>query len=68
MGGYALPAYRLYRLDGAGKIATADWIDAEADDDALRQAREAGGNFELWQRRRLIGRVPEGSASPRSPC
>lgn len=65
-----MPSYRLYRLDGAGKIMTADWLDAEADDDALRQANDRmdGNPFELWDRNRLIvssreapdeGAVPE---------
>jgi hypothetical protein len=54
-----LTAYRLYRLDGAGKITTADWIEAEADDEALRLASETSGNFELWQRDRLIGKRRE---------
>lgn len=51
-----MPTYRLYRLDGAGKIASADWIDAATDDDALRQAHEqsSNGNFELWEGKRLI--------------
>jgi hypothetical protein len=53
-----LPAYRLYRLDGAGKISTAEWIAADADDDALREARRLvdGTGFELWERKRLVGR------------
>jgi hypothetical protein len=54
-----LPAYRLYRLDGAGKISSADWIAAEADDEALRQAEvmARGASFELWDRKRLVGGV-----------
>ena len=58
-----LPAYRLYRLDGAGKITSADWIAADADEDALRQAHLMvdGANFELWERKRLIGRVRNGA-------
>jgi len=58
-GGFrVLPSYRLYRLDGAGKIVAADWIAADADDDALRYAeeREPEGRFELWERGRLVGR------------
>jgi hypothetical protein len=51
-----LPSYRLYRLDGAGKIIGADWIEAEGDDQAVREASGlAGGTrFELWDRRRLV--------------
>ncbi|MFL6731664.1 MAG: hypothetical protein ACJ8EP_04905 [Sphingomicrobium sp.] len=51
-----MPAYRLYRLDGAGKIVSADWIEADADAEAARQAQELmnGNRFELWQRNRLL--------------
>ena len=54
-----MPNYRLYRLDGAGKIVSADWIEADADADALRlaQDRAQGGRFELWEQRRLIRRA-----------
>jgi hypothetical protein len=52
-----LPTYRLYRLDGAGKIMSADWIEADADEQALDHARERAdsGRFELWESRRLVG-------------
>lgn len=58
-----MPTYRLYRLDGAGKIASADWIEAEADAEAIRLARaQAGlGHFELWERKRLVSAPPENS-------
>jgi len=50
----------LYRLDGAGKIVAAGWIEAEHDDAAMRQAqdetRTGGGTYELWERNRLIAR------------
>ena len=62
-GGCRLPAYRLYRLDGAGKIVNAEWLDADADDEALRSARamvDGSSGFELWERRRLIARVRNG--------
>jgi hypothetical protein len=57
-----LPSYRLYRLDGAGRIISADWLEAKADEEALRMAREQvdGERFELWDRNRLI-------SSPRGP-
>ena len=56
-----LQSFRLYRLDGAGKIVAADWIEAAAEEDALREARirAAEGRFELWEGRRLVSR--EGS-------
>jgi hypothetical protein len=55
-----LPTYRLYRLDGAGKIVGAGWVEAEDDSDGTRQAEEqastSGGFYELWERNRLVAR------------
>lgn len=36
---------------------SADWIEAEADSEALRQAADQmdGHSFELWERGRLVG-------------
>jgi hypothetical protein len=53
-----LPNYRLYRLDGAGKIASAEWIEADADDEALSEARSRAdsSSFELWDKSRLVER------------
>ena len=61
----ALPAYRLYRLDGAGKIISAEWIAADADDDALRAAHQMidGARFELWERKRLVSRKGDARSS-----
>ena len=58
-----LPNYRLYRLDGAGKITTAEWVEADGDDDGLEKARARCkiGAFELWDRNRLVGRSERGS-------
>lgn len=56
LGGPRLPSYRLYRLDGAGKIVSADWVEAKDDDEAVREARNVVGesHFELWDRKRLV--------------
>ena len=53
-----MPAYRLYRLDGAGKIMSADWIAADGDAAALKHVHDRldGARFELWDRKRLVGR------------
>jgi hypothetical protein len=55
-GGAKLANYRLYRLDGAGKIASAEWIEAAADDEALREAQSRAdtARFELWHKNRLV--------------
>jgi hypothetical protein len=54
-----LPNYRLYRLDGAGRISTADWVDADDDDEARAKAvaQCPSGSFELWHRKRLVQRT-----------
>jgi hypothetical protein len=54
-----LPNYRLYRLDGAGRISTAEWVEAADDDEARSKAAGqcASESFELWQRKRLVHRV-----------
>jgi hypothetical protein len=51
--------YRLYVLDGAGRIATADWVDATGDEEAIMIARNQrqGAKFELWQKDRLVCRI-----------
>ena len=53
-----LPSYRLYRLDGAGRISGAEWIEATDDDQARAQARSrpSSGGYELWERYRLVER------------
>ena len=52
-----MPAYRLYRLDGAGNFTSAEWFESEADDAALSHAEaQTEGRFELWHRERLVGR------------
>jgi hypothetical protein len=54
-----LPSYRLYCLDGAGKITTAEWLDAADDADAIRQAQERklGVASEIWDRSRLVAKI-----------
>lgn len=52
--------YRLYRIDGAGRISAAEWLEAPDDRSAEEQAArlcENGGVAELWARDRLIARV-----------
>ncbi len=55
-------SYRLYRLDEAGKISSAEWIEATDDEDAARQARirSIDGTCEVWDRNRLIARIEPG--------
>jgi hypothetical protein len=54
-----LPSYRLYRLDGAGKIVSAEWVEAADDEEASQQARdrELPVTCEMWERNRLVARI-----------
>lgn len=55
-----MPAYRLYCFDGAGHIQTAEWIEAETDEEALAKARAVTPwprVREIWLNDRLIGRM-----------
>jgi len=54
-------AYRVYRMDGAGRISKAEWIDAESDEIALEStlARLGSTPFELWQGGRLVAKSGE---------
>jgi hypothetical protein len=54
--------YRLYCMDGDGRIATADWIEASSDDEAivLARSKKLSVACELWDRDRLVA-----SLSPR---
>ena len=52
--------YRLYRLDGAGRIAAAEWLEADDDADARERAAQrcdGSGAVELWARNRLVARI-----------
>jgi hypothetical protein len=61
-----MPGYRLYRVDGAGKILAAEWLEAPDDEAAIAAAREAcGGDMcELWQRERLVARIDPTYSNP----
>ena len=52
-----MPAYRLYALDEDDRINLADWIEADSDADAIRQAKtiEEGRRLcEVWQGNRMV--------------
>lgn len=51
--------YRLYCLDGTGKISTAEWLEADADENAIHSAKDLKKNVpcELWDRDRLVARI-----------
>jgi|tagenome__1003787_1003787.scaffolds.fasta_scaffold20965659_4 hypothetical protein len=49
--------YRVYRVNGAGGIEAAEWIDAQNDDQAVQMAFELGdwSRCEVWEQNRLVG-------------
>jgi hypothetical protein len=49
----------VYCLDGADRVASAQWIEAADDDAALGQVKErwSGYKCELWDRERLVARI-----------
>lgn len=62
LSGDRMASYRLYCLDGAGRISLADWFDAPSDDEALKQARilkQGAVRCEVWQGNRLVGRLDQ---------
>ena len=51
--------YRLYCLDGVGKVMSAEWIDADDDKAAVADALQQvdGYAYELWDHGRLVMRI-----------
>ena len=51
--------YRFYRLDGVGHLHSADWFDAESDEDAIAHvgAQYPDATCELWQGEQLVAKV-----------
>ena len=60
-----MPEYRLYCLDGIGKITAAEWIDATGDAEAIMIARALKKDVacELWCGSRLIAKIPASPAA-----
>ena len=55
-----MPAYRLYFLDGAGRVDSADWVEAEDDASAAEAAcklLDKGVYAELWLNQRFVARL-----------
>ena len=64
-----MSAYRVYCLDGAGKVWAAEWIEAADDAAALESARgfSKAVKCEVWQGQRLVGRVNPDRNVPEEP-
>jgi len=57
-------SYRLYCLNGVGKVVSAQWLDADNDDAAIEAAEKSFEQHpcELWQGQRLVARLGEPKA------
>ena len=51
-----MTSYRLYSIDGAGKIVGAQWLDAPSDHEAVDVARtlNIANKCEVWNRTKLV--------------
>lgn len=51
--------YRYYCLDAAGHLHSAEWFQAEGDEDAITQVEAAHPNAlcEIWQGPRLVAKL-----------
>ncbi len=66
-----MAAYRLYCLDGDGRIGFADWIQAADDQDAIRQAHQLKHRAlkcEIWQEQRLVATLDAHALADWSGC
>jgi hypothetical protein len=52
--------YRLYCIDGAGRVDLAKWFAADSDEEAIgkaRMMRNDGSGCELWHKSRLVAKL-----------
>ena len=62
--------YRIYCLDGAGRIGFADWVEADSDDQAVAEARKLrpdAHKCEVWLKSRLVAKLNSDGAFERPP-
>ena len=60
-----MTAYRVYLVDGSGRFVRADAVEAESDEDAVRQARTVMGaspKAEVWELGRHVATVDASSS------
>jgi hypothetical protein len=62
--------YRLYSVDGAGKIVAAEWLHARTDDEALHFARSLNksSDCELWKRTKFVQSISASGQKERPLC
>jgi hypothetical protein len=59
-----MPDYRMYCLNGVGKISSAETIVAASDEEAMAavRAKKLSVRCEVWHGNRLVGTVAPGGA------
>lgn len=64
--GEPMAAYRLYLMNGLGKIGRVERLDARNDEEAvsLASARELPVDCEVWDRDRLVAEIPAHGTTP----
>jgi hypothetical protein len=52
-------AYRYYCLDSTGQLHSAEWFEADTDEDAVAQieAKHSDALCEIWQGKRLVAKL-----------
>jgi hypothetical protein len=63
--GASMVDYRIYSLDGAGRIGFAEWLVADDDEAAVSEARRMrpdAHRCEVWDRNRLVATLDDGAA------
>ncbi len=59
-----MPQYRVYHLDGGGRVSSAEWLESPGDKAAISTARTLMDvQCELWKGRRLVTRLTQDSAA-----
>jgi hypothetical protein len=53
------PNYRVYCYDGLNKVVSAEWVEAQSDQEAIAliEAKYPNYECELWEGRRLVAKI-----------
>jgi hypothetical protein len=64
-----MTAYRLYCMDGLGKIGRVEELEADSDEEAvsIACAKKLAVTCEVWDRDRLVAEIPASSSDTYQP-
>jgi len=65
--GEPMATYRLYCIDGDGRIAKGEWLEADTDEEAIGKAKALRHPlpWELWLEQRQVAKIPAQKPEPR---